>query len=162
MKTRSLFIALGVILIGAAVTQSQIPDATPAKIRTLTLFQPKLALLGAEQVTTNGKDYHKIVLTVTNRDNLEAKAFELAADVQLPPNPCGDLKVRFVMQVYGSDRRSYRKCIAVRTAAYLKSPFFLIETGKPLPEFVYIVLTDLQTGVSFKSNLVSPSTGLIK
>ena len=160
MKTTLTLISI--MLVGASIGTAQIPTTNPANIKTLTIFQPKLALLGAEKITTNGKDYHKIVLTVTNRDKLDPKSFEISPGVQLPPNPCGDLKVRFVLQVYGSDRRSYLKCFPVRIASYLKSPSFLIEKGKPIPEFVNVVLADLQTGVSYKSNWISPSTGASK
>ena len=161
MKTTILSIIV-CILIGASAAGAQITTPDLTDIKTLKVIQPKLALLGAEKAVINGKEYHKIVLTVTNRDKFSPKMFELPSGVQLPPNPCGNLKVRVVMEVYGNDGRSYRKCLAVRAPEYLKSPSFFIETGKPIPDFVYIVLTDMQTGVVYKSNLISPSTGASK
>jgi len=159
----NMILAMGLFVIGFTISaHSQIKDPNLTDIKTLKLLEPELALLGAEKVVTNGREYHKIVLTVTNRDKFDPKMFQLPTGAQLPPNPCGNPKVRIILDVYGTDRRSYRKCVAVRAPESLKSPSFLIETGKPIPDFVYIVLTDMQTGVVYKSNLISPSTGASK
>jgi len=40
--------------------------------------------------------------------------------------------------------------------------YFLFEKEKPIPEFVYVEVTDRTTGLKFKSNLVSPSSGILK
>jgi len=67
-----------------------------------------------------------------------------------------------VMSVFGEDGKQIESCLAISSAEALERPSFLVEKGKTVPKFVYIVLTDLKTGASFKSNLVSPFGGATK
>ena len=119
--------------------------------------------MGAVAYERDGKQYHKIILTVTNRDKFAAKMFEISAGEKLPPNPCRKkVKTRVVLSVFGEDGKKIADCLAVASKAALEAPAFLIEKGASIPEFVYVVLTDLKTGSTYKSNLVSPSGGATK
>lgn len=123
---------------------------------------PKLALLGAEPYTRGGKKYHRIVLTVTNHDRYSLSMFETGSIPALPPNPCVNLKARVTAAVYSESGETMTKCMSFPTPSSLKSFAFLVEQGKPIPKFVYLVLTDIKTGGAYRSNLISPSTGLGK
>ena len=126
-------------------------------------IKPKLALKGAVGYERYGKQYHKIILTVENRNKFSAKMFELGAGEKLQPNPCRDkVKTRIVMFVFSERGKPIASCLAISSRDALEAPLFLIEKGKAIPGFVYIVLTDLKTGAKYKSNLVSPFGGETK
>ena len=123
---------------------------------------PKVALLGAEPYARGGKKYHRIVLTVTNHDKYSPKMFETGAIPALPPNPCINPKARVTAAVYSETGEAMTKCMYFPTPNSLKSFSFLVEQGKPIPKFVYLVLTDIKTGGAYRSNLISPWTGMGK
>lgn len=164
MKTKILWIALCGIFFGTSIAQAQDNEKNILIKPTTSAVKPKLALKGATAAETkDGKQYHKIVLTVTNRDKFPAKIFELGANVKLPPNPCREkVRTRIVLAVFGADGKQFASCLPIASPQALEAPSFLIEKGKTIPDFVYIILTDLKTGASLKSNLVSPSNGETK
>ena len=123
---------------------------------------PKLALLGAEPFTRSGKKYHRIVMTVTNWDKYSASMFEVGSAPLLPPNPCANPKVRITAAIYGENGALLTKCMYFSSASAMQSFSFSIEKGATVPKFVYLVLTDAKTGGAYRSNQVSPWTGLGK
>jgi hypothetical protein len=54
------------------------------------------------------------------------------------------------------------KCMYFSSPSAMQSFSFTVEKGAVIPKFVYLVLTDVQTGGAYRSNLVSPWTGLGK
>ena len=52
------------------------------------IVQPRLALKGAVAHTQDNKQFHKVILTITNKDKFPSKMFELAESDKLQPNPC--------------------------------------------------------------------------
>jgi hypothetical protein len=123
---------------------------------------PKLALLGAESYTRSGKKYHRIVMSVTNWDKYSARMFEIAPAPVLPPNPCANRKVRITAAVFSETGAPMTKCMSFSSPGSMQSFSFLVEKGAVIPKFVYLVLTDAQTGGAYRSNLISPWTGLGK
>ncbi len=162
MKNLILSIALCGILIGASTAQAQITNPNPAKINQIAVVLPKVVLKQAFTTTIGGKQYSKMVLTVTNRNKLDPKMFELADNVELPPDPCGILKMRVVISLFGMDGKQLKGCGAVRIPHSLSGYEFTVEKSEPIPQYVYIVLTDRKTGFTYKSNLVSPWNGKTK
>ncbi|MGI8638891.1 MAG: hypothetical protein ACR2MG_02940 [Pyrinomonadaceae bacterium] len=163
MKAKILWIALCGMFFGAVTAQAQDNEKNILIKPATYAVKPKLALKGATAETKDGKQYHKIVLTITNRDKFSVKIFELGENVKLPPNPCREkTRTRIVLAVFGENGKQFASCLPIGSPQALESPSFLIEKGKAIPDFVYIVLTDLKTGASLKSNLVSPSNGETK
>ena len=123
---------------------------------------PKLALKGAVVETRKGIQYHKIVLTVTNRDKYDPQMFTMPNGEKLPLNPCTRSRTRVVAAVYGNRGSLFSKCMPVVGKDALGEVSFLIEKGKPIPNFVYLVMTDLKTSGAYRSNFVSPLNGATK
>lgn len=123
---------------------------------------PKLALLGAESYVRGGKKYHKVILTVTNRALYSSAMFDVAGLPVLPPGPCVNGNARIFATVYGDTGQSLTKCMYFTSPGSMQSFSFLIENGKAIPKFVYLVLTDRKTGGAYRSNSVSPWTGQTK
>lgn len=164
MKNKMLIFAMCLCALGTVSAQEQIENKNIiAKPPTTIVVKPKVVLNGAVGYERDGKQYHKIILIVTNRDKFPAKMFELGEGEKLPPNPCRDkVKTRIIMSIFGEDGKQIATCLAIASAQALERPSFLIEKGKIVPEFVYLVLTDLMTGATNKSNLVSPFGGETK
>jgi hypothetical protein len=124
------------------------------------IVQPKLALKGAVAHSEGNKQFHKIILTVTNKDKFPSKMFELTESEKLPPNPCSEkLQVRNVLAVYTEEGKLIAGCMPLNSIHALDAQSFLIEKGTSIPAYVYVVITDLKTGANYKSNLISPFTG---
>ncbi len=163
MKFKIIIFALFLFALGTVSADAQNGDKTISVKTTNIIVKPKLALLGAVAYKRDGKQYHKIILTVTNRDKLSPKMFELREGEKLPPNPCRlKEKTRVVLSVFGEDGKQIASCLKIASPQSLEEPSFLVEKGKTVPEYIYIVLTDLKTGASYKSNLVSPFGGETK
>jgi hypothetical protein len=163
MKNKIFIFALFLFALGTVSAHAQDENKKIIAKPTTVIVKPKLALQGAVAYERDGKQYHKIILTVTNRDKISSKMFELGANEKLPPNPCREKgRTRIALSVFGEDGKQIASCLKVASAQALEAPSFLIEKGKTVPEYVYIVLTDLKTGSTYKSNLVSPFGGETK
>lgn len=144
-------------------TASKSPGtAKPAESANIII--PKLRLRGAEPFHIGGtdpKDLHKIIFTFANWDKFPAKWFQPAADSpKLPPNPCRQLPTDARMfLILRSEDGKLARCTPLTSK---EDFYFLLEKDKPIPEFVYVEVTDRTNGMKFKSNLISPSSGLIK
>jgi hypothetical protein len=163
MKNKIIIFALFLFALGTVSAQAQ-DDNKNIIVKPMSVsVKPKLALKGAVAYEQDGKQYHKIILTITNRDKISPKMFELGEGEKLPPNPCREKgRIRVVLSVYGENGKQIASCMKIASAQSLEAPAFLIEKGKTVSEYVYIVLTDLKTGASVKSNLVSPFGGETK
>ena len=163
IRALSTILAATVICLAAFVhVSAQIASPYPRLIKQVAAPLPKVALMGAAQTTKGKIQYHKIVLTITNRDKFDPQMFTLPDGVKLPTNPCAGSRTRVVAAVYDDRGNLYSKCMPVQGKVSLGKVSFLVEKGKAIPNFVYIVLTDLKTSGAYRSNLVSPSTGATK
>ena len=128
------------------------------------IIVPKLRLRGVEAYHVEGtqpKDLRKVIFTFANWDKFPAKWFQPAAEsTKLPPNPCRQLPTttRMFLILHSEDGKISR-CTPLSSKGDF---YFLLDKEKPLPEFVYVDVTDRTNGLKFKSNLVSPSGGQIK
>ena len=165
MKNRMLItFALGLthLLALSTALQAQIANPYPLMTKQVAAPLPKLALMGAVGETRSGVQYNKVILTITNSDKYDSQMFVLPSGVKLPPNPCAGSRARIVAAVYAEAGKQYASCIPMPRPGSLSEFSFLIEKGKPVPPYVFAVLTDLKTGAAYRSNLISPSTGLTK
>ncbi len=163
MKLKIFIFALFLFALATVSAEAQNGDKNISVKTANVIVKPKLALKGAVAYERDGKQYHKIILTVTNRDKIPPKMFQLGADEKLPPNSCRDKgRTRVMLSVFGEDGKQIAGCLKIASPQALEAPAFLIEKGKTVPEYIYIVLTDLKTGASVKSNLVSPFGGETK
>lgn len=128
------------------------------------MFIPDLRLRGSESVEVNAvvpKSYHKVTFLFQNWDKFPAEMRQPTAEPpSLPPNPCRQMKTSTrLFAILHSKAGQTLGCTA------LKSPedfYFLLEKEKPLPKFVYVEVVDRLKGTSYKSSLVSPSSGATK
>jgi len=162
MKNKILVALSLTILCLAGSAQAQIANPYPPLSRQVAAPIPKLALLGAVGVTKGRTQYHKVTLTVTNRDKFSQQMFDIPEISKLPPNPCAASKTRIVAAVYSDLGKPLSKCSPISARDSLGEIAFLILKGSAIPNYVYLVLSDLQTGAAYRSNLVSPSTGATK
>jgi len=155
-------VAVFQLLAFSTTVQAQIANPYPQMTKQVAAPVPKLALIGAVGETKAGVAYHKIILTITNADKYDSEMFAVPAGTKLPPNPCGYAATRVVAAVYAEGGKHYASCMPVPRPGSLDRFSFLIEKGKTVPPFVFVVLTDRKTGAAYRSNLISPSTGLSK
>src|SRR5688572_32496859 len=80
------------VVAGAAMFSQEADAQTNAMqaeaIRQVPAPLPKLALHGAVGETKGGVRYHRIVLTITNRERYSSGMFLIPVGRKLPPNPC--------------------------------------------------------------------------
>jgi hypothetical protein len=128
------------------------------------IITPKLRLRGAEAHHVGGslpKDFHKIIFTFLNWEKFPAQWFQPVPDSpNPPPNPCRQLHTptRMFLILHSEDGKM-KRCTPLTSK---EDFYYLFEKEKPLPEFVYVEVIDRTNGMKFKSNLVSPSSGLTK
>jgi len=169
---------LQICLLATVCTSNSIANAQEAKgtpsaskvpgpvkpTETANIIVPKLRLRGAEPFHIGGsvpKDFHKIIFTFSNWDKFPAKWFEPVPDsTKLPPIPCRQLPTKTrVFLILRSEDGNLSRCTPMNAK---EDFYFLLEKDKPIPEFVYVEVTDRTNGLKFKSNLVSPSSGVVK
>jgi hypothetical protein len=146
----------------AGEIEAQTKGVHPEAIKQVASPLPKLALNGALSETRGGVQYHRVVLMITNWQRYSTEMFLLPAARKLPPSPCSEVKTRIVISVHSERGAQLSGCIPVPNAADLGKFSFPIPKGKPVPDFVYVVMHDRLTDAAYRSNLVSPSTGLTK
>lgn len=147
-------------LSGEANAQTSGSDAEV--IRQVPAPLPKLALNGAVGETRGGVQYHRIILAITNWERYSFEMFFLPSGRKLPPSPCSEVKTRVLVAVYAGRGTLISGCIPMPKPADLGKISFLIQKGKSIPDFVYIVIHDRHTGAAYRSNLVSPYSGVTK
>jgi hypothetical protein len=138
------------------------PAKLPPKVKAP--FKPDLRLRGAESVEVSAEgaaSYHKVVFLFQNWDRFPADIFQPAAEPHsLPPGPCKQVKSGSrLFAVLRSESGQILGC----TALIPKEDFyFLLEKGKPLPDFVYVDVLDRVKDATYRSSLVSPLSGTTK
>ncbi|HUR99570.1 MAG TPA: hypothetical protein VMZ26_16005 [Pyrinomonadaceae bacterium] len=167
MRTKTnLIITIATIMLlqlgFAGGSNAQLPDLSSGAIKPGPKFVPKVVLMGATSATKGTTQYHDIILQVTNRDVINGNLFTLPGFAGLPPNPCKKSRTRIVLGIYTDWGVALDSCRSIGAPEQLREVPLLIEKGKPIPRFVYLVLTDLKTGTQYKSNYVSPSDGTTK
>jgi len=132
-----LFFAFGLIATTTAA-QTQLPN-------------PVLVLIGTEEYQTGGKQFTRFKYSVDNRTAFPDELF--ASAPQLPPCGANTKASRTWLDFYDQrDKRLYGFC-ALGGAKDLDGIWFALESGTVPPSWVYIELTDRQTGKKYKSNL---------
>lgn len=126
--------------------------AKPAVSTETPLPNPIAVFLGQEPYQAGGKDFIRYKYTV---ENLEAYPKELfAASPALPPCGANTKASRTWIDFYDqTGKRLYGFC-ALSKPGDLSGLWFALETGVVPPSWIYVEMTDRQTGNKYKSNLV--------
>ncbi len=157
-----VFAAMAIALLISGDADAQVHGVQAELARQVPAPLPKLALNGAVGETKGGVQYHRIVLMITNWEKYSSEMFLVPTGRKLPPNPCAVVISRVWITVYSERGVPLSGCIPMPKPAALGKFSFLMQKGKPVPDFVYVVVNDRHTGGAYRSNLVSPSSGLTK
>ena len=112
---------------------------------------PVLYLLGTEAYTVNGNNFIRYRYDVFNKELYPAAMF--AAAPSLPPCGNNTNASRSWVDFYDqTGKRLYGFC-ALGSPSDLGRIWFATEEGTVPPSYVYIEITDRQTGIKYKSNL---------
>jgi hypothetical protein len=112
---------------------------------------PQLYLTGTEAYTTGGKDYIRYRYDVANKDAYPTRMF--AASPQLPPCGVNRSASRTWVDIFDQSGKRLNGFCAFSKPADLSQIWFALEQGVIPPSYIFIVLTDRQTKVKYKSNL---------
>lgn len=144
---RRMSISFAILLLCAAVLNNSLagPQSLP---------NPKLGFAGAQGYVANGQQWVRYNLRVINYtaypNNLFAPAPALPA--------CGNNTnaSRTWVDIYdrSNGKRLYGFC-ALGAPQDLTSLWFAVKRGVPPPAYVYIVMTDRRTKITYKSNTVA-------
>src|SRR3989442_11404114 len=166
-------IALAISVSAQADSKLKTPTTTPkqsggnpAKLPPTVkrLFVPDLKLKGAESVEVNAtvpKSYFKVVFSFQNWDEFPGDTLQPATKPpSLPPDPCVQTKTEGrLFGILVAENNQPLGCAGLKPN---EDFFFLLPKDKPLPNFVYVMVQDRQTGKKYKSPLISPSSGATK
>ena len=131
------------VLFASTLTTGQIASAPQPN--------PVLYLARTESVVTRGKRYIRYRYDVAYKDAYPAEMFAPAP--QLPPCGANRKASRTRVDIYGQNgKRLYGFCDLARPSD-LGHIWFILRQGVNPPSYVYIELTDRQTGIKYKSNL---------
>lgn len=133
------------VAILAAMLTASLPAAaqTPPK--------PVLRLIGTEPYSAGGKNWVRYKFEIYNRDQYPAEMF--AAAPHLPPCGANTSSSRSWLDFFAQDgKRLYGFC-ALGTPENLGKIWFAVEEGQTPPSWIYIEITDRQTGAKYRSNL---------
>jgi hypothetical protein len=116
-----------------------------------TLPNPVLVFVGPEFYETGGKSLTRYRYVVENSKAYPAELF--AAAPSLPP--CGENKnaSRTWVDFYSLNGKRLNGFCALGSPADLEKLWFALETDVIPPSWIYIELTDRQTGTKYKSQL---------
>lgn len=165
-----VFSLLALVFISVQPASAQVtgPIKTDNKVPNPTVFKPPLVpdlkLRGAESVEINAvvpKSYYKVTFLFQNWDKFPAEMMLPTRKLpSLPPDPCKQVKTSTrLFAVLAAEDKTILGCTELKPADDF---YFLLEKQKPIPDFVYVNLVDRQTGKTYKSTLVSPSSGVTK
>jgi hypothetical protein len=142
-KKASIFLLIAVLLMSATRTILAVQRTLP---------NPVVVFMGQEFYEQDGKHWTRYNMATSN---YEAYPNELFAPAPALP-PCGKntKAARTWVDIYDSSgKRIYGFC-ALATHDDLNKLWFALESNVIPPSYVYVVLTDRQTGKTYKSNLV--------
>jgi hypothetical protein len=115
------------------------------------LPKPVLVFTGAEYYETGGRSFVRYRYTV---DNLSAYPQDLFIPApSLPPCGANTRAARTWVDVYEQSGRRLNGFCALGSPDDLSKLWFALETDVVPPSWVYIEMTDRQTGTKYKSNL---------
>ncbi len=123
------------------------------------LFVPELALLGAEDKTTNGKPFTWVTFTIVNWNKFSPELFKPAPN--LPPCGKNSNAARTWLSIYNADNNNYiYGYCALQSPTGLKDFGYAIPESQTPPRRVYIVLSDRQTNTTYQSNCIDAWGGV--
>jgi hypothetical protein len=137
-KTILCSIAFGLILALQSAAAQQLPN-------------PVLAFTGQEQVDVGGKQFIRYRYDVANKDEYPADMFAPAPN--LPPCGQNAKSARSWVEIYDQRGKRLQGFCAFTKPADLDKLWFTLESEIVPPSYVYIEITDRQTGTKYKSNL---------
>ncbi len=115
------------------------------------LPNPVLYMMGSEFFQTGTKSFTRYVFDVLNKNDYPAEIF--AAAPNLPPCGTNTKSSRTWVDFYDQrGKRLYGFC-ALPNPDKLTGIWFAVETDVVPPSYVYIEMTDRQTGTKYRSNL---------
>ncbi|HKR13418.1 MAG TPA: hypothetical protein VJT15_15245 [Pyrinomonadaceae bacterium] len=115
------------------------------------LPNPVLAFLGQEHVEAGGKQTIRYRYVVANKDRYPAEMF--AAAPSLPPCGQNTKSARTWVDIYDQRGKRLHGFCAFTKPDDLDKLWFSMDGDIVPPSYVYIELTDRQTGTKYKSNL---------
>lgn len=141
---RLIFATLACLMILVLAHESRSQSQPP-------LPNPVLYMIGQELYSAGGKSFVRYRYDVFNSSAYPDAMF--AAAPTLPPCGTNTKASRTWVDIYDqSGRRLYGFC-AFTKSSNLGSIWFALEEGVIPPSWIYIELTDRQTGLKYKSNL---------
>lgn len=135
-KVAVVFI-LGLAIHGVAAAQ-QLPN-------------PVLAFMGQEHIEVGGKQTIRYRYDVANKDTYPAEMFAPAPN--LPPCGQNTKSARTWVDIYDQRGKRLHGFCALTKPADLDKLWFSLDSETLPPSYIYIELTDRQTGKKYKSNL---------
>lgn len=137
----------------AAIWMAMLAGPVPASAQTVP--NPILHLIGTETYSAGGKNWVRYRFEVFNRLDYPAAMFNPAPN--LPPCGANTNSSRSWVDFFAQGgKRIYGFC-ALATPQDLGKIWFAVEEGQTPPSWVYIEITDRQTGTKYKSNLAETS-----
>ena len=142
MRLTVTILACSIVLVLAnqspAQTESRLPN-------------PVLYLVGQEPFVREGQAFIRYHFDVANSDAYPDTIF--AAAPTLPPCGTNTKASRTWVDVFDHRGKRLNGFCAFGRSKHLSSIWFALEEGELPPSWVYIELTDRQTGTKYKSNL---------
>lgn len=116
-----------------------------------TLPNPVLVFMGSEFYETGGKSFTRYKYAVENFQAYPGEIF--AAAPKLPPCGANTNASRTWVDIYNHTGKRLNGFCALGSPADLGKLWFALETDVVPPSWIYIELTDRQTGTKYKSQL---------
>ena len=115
------------------------------------LPNPVLYFFGQDVFSTGGKQFIRYSYDVANKDLYPDELF--AASPNLPPCGNNTKAARTWVDFYDQNGKRLNGFCALGKSADLSKIWFALEIDQVPPSWIYIELTDRQTGTKYKSNL---------
>lgn len=145
MKTALVGLALSILAISGSVTEC--PGQTSAS----PIPNPVLYFVGQEGYSTGGRSFIRYRYDVANSNAYLNEMF--AAAPTLPPCGANTRSSRTWVDLFDSRGKRLNGFCALGRSSSLNSIWFAVEEGQVPPSWIYIELSDRQTGLKYKSNL---------
>ncbi len=139
------------VLLVAVCLALAIPASSTATSTQNTLPNPVLVFLGQEFFETGGKPFIRYRYVV---DNLTVYPKELFAPApSLPPCGLNTKASRTWVDIYEQNGKRLNRFCVLGNPSELDKLWFALDVDVIPPSWVYIEMTDRQTGTKYKSNL---------
>ena len=139
---RCALVLVVLILITASASVAKAPE----------LPNPVAVFVGVKIIESGGKQFTRYTYDIQNKEAYPAELFAPAP--ALPP--CGQNKnaARTWVDLYEQNGKRLNGFCAINKLEDLNNLWFSLESGATPPSWIYIELTDRQSGKKYKSNLV--------